>query len=471
MDKYKKLAANTLIFAIGTFGSKLINFLLIKLHTTYLDPTLFSQKDLIEQTANFLIPIFSFSVADAIIRYGIDKAYNNRQVFSTGVVISMMGATILALLSPLFNLIPYLDGYGFVLYLYVYTSCFRSICSQFVRAKGQVKLFAFDGILATLSLLLFNVLFLVILKWGVFGYLFSIILSDFCSGLFLCYMGNLKSYFRIKDINRDVFKTMLRYSLPLIPTAIMWSITSVSDRIFVKYMHGSDANGLYSAATKIPNLISIVSTIFFQAWNMSAISEHKNKDVAKFYTTVFSAYQSVMYIAAAFLIALIIPLTKILLAQQYFVSYQYMPMLCLAVLLLSFSQFLSSIYNATQHTKNSFYTSLAAATVNIILNIALIPTWGVQGAAVATFASYLVCYIIRIFDTRRYIRFKTDHMKTFMNLLVLGGMTGVLLLMPDGWIDYLIAGVCFITIVNFSAVVKTLKQILRRRKKTTEQED
>lgn len=464
MDKYKKLAANTLIFAIGSFGSKLINILLIKLHTVFLEPSLFSQKDLIEQTANFLIPIFSFSIAEAIIRYGIDKSYNNKQVFSTGVAIAMLGATALALLSPLFNFVPYLNGYGFILYIYVYTSCFRSVCSQFVRAKGQVKLFAVDGILATLSILLFNVLFLVVLKWGVLGYLLSIILSDFCSGIFLCFMGNLSRYFDIKSIRPEIFKLMMKYSLPLIPTAIMWSITSVSDRIFVRYINGPEANGLYSAATKIPNLISIVSTIFFQAWNMSAISENDSKHITKFYTTVFSAYQSVMYIATAFLIALICPLTKLLMSENYYESYKYMPLLSLAVLMLSFSQFLSSVYNATQHTKNSFFTSLAAAGTNIVLNILLIPKWGVQGAAFATFVSYFICYIIRIFDTKRYINFYTDHMKVLMNMLVLGGMSAVLLIMPNGWIDYLIAGVCFITIVNFSAVIKTLKQIINRRK-------
>ena len=108
MDKYKKLAANTMIFAIGAFGSKLINFFLIKLHTHYLAPDMFSQKELIEQTANFLIPIFSVSIAEAIIRYGIDKDFDNRQVFSTGVAISFLGATALALLSPTFNFIPYI---------------------------------------------------------------------------------------------------------------------------------------------------------------------------------------------------------------------------------------------------------------------------------------------------------------------------------------------------------------------------
>ena len=256
------------------------------------------------------------------------------------------------------------------------------------------------------------------------------------------------------------------FPAPLIPTAIMWSITSVADRIFVRYMVGPEANGLYSAATKIPNLISIVSTIFFQAWNMSAIAEHNSKGIAKFYSTVFSAYQSIMFIATAFLIAFIKPLTILLLNKDFFESYKYMPLLSLAVLMLSFSQFLSSIYSATTKTLNSLFTSIAAAVTNTVLNIILIPKWGVQGAAFSTFISYLICYIIRIIDTRRYIKFKANHMKVFINMLFLGTMTAIILLQPKLWIVFMSTGVIFITAINFSAVVRTLKQILNRRKTT-----
>lgn len=464
MDKYKKLATNTIIFAIGTFGSKLINFFLIRFYTTFMTTTVFSEKDLVELTANFLIPVFSFSVADAIIRYGLDKGYKKNEVFSSGVVISLSGASLLAVLSPLFNLVPYLDGYGFILYVYVFTSCFRSICSQFVRAMGNVKLFAIDGILATISLFLFNLIFLAVLRWGAMGYLLSIICSDLCSGIFLFLIASLRKYLSFKSVNMNMIKAMLRYSLPLIPAAIMWSITSVSDRIFVKYLVSSEANGIYSAVTKLPNLISIVSTIFFQAWNMSAIEENDSKSKAKFYTNVFSAYQSIMFIATALIIVFTKPLSEILFAKEYQQGYVYVPILCIAVLFLSYSQFLSSIYCATKHTINSFLTSFAAAGTNIFLNILLIPKYEVYGAAIATMISYGVCYLIRIYDTRRYIYFKVTHVLTVINVLILFALTYVLLREPEKYIIYLTTGVILITIINFKSIIVTIKQILKRRK-------
>ena len=83
MNKYKKLVSNTLIFAIGSFGSKILLLLLTRLYTGNINPGDNSTKELLEQTANFLIPIITFSIADAVIRYGIDKNFDNRKIFTS----------------------------------------------------------------------------------------------------------------------------------------------------------------------------------------------------------------------------------------------------------------------------------------------------------------------------------------------------------------------------------------------------
>lgn len=70
---------------------------------------------------------------------------------------------------------------------------------------------------------------------------------------------------------------MLRYAIPMIPTTLLWWIVSVSDRYIITYMLGADANGLYAAAYKIPTIVVLVSTIFMDAWQVSAVSEIKDR--------------------------------------------------------------------------------------------------------------------------------------------------------------------------------------------------
>ena len=99
MNKYKKLASNTIVFAIGGFGSKILAFLLTRLYTANLESGQFNTKEVLEMCANLLIPMVSFSIADAIIRYGLDKNYERESVFSNAVTV--MPPSCLSGLSPL----------------------------------------------------------------------------------------------------------------------------------------------------------------------------------------------------------------------------------------------------------------------------------------------------------------------------------------------------------------------------------
>ncbi|MBR4101388.1 MAG: polysaccharide biosynthesis C-terminal domain-containing protein [Oscillospiraceae bacterium] len=474
MNKYKSLAMNTAVFAVGSFGSKILMYLLTRLYTHNISSGDNSTKSLLESTANFLIPIVTLSIAEAVIRYGLDREFDKREVFTSACVTEIGGLIGLILLSPLLTLLPYTDGYVIYLVLYIAASSFRQLSSQFVRARGMVRLFALDGILATLSLFCFNVLFISVMHLGVMGFMLSVILSDLCSGIFLWITAKLWQFFNIRLYNSEITKMMLRFSIPMIPTAVLWIITGFSDRLFVRYMDGfaispdvgDSAAGVYDAASKVPNLISMVSTIFFQAWNMSAITENNSKDRSNFYYRIFSAYQSIMFLAAAFTIALCKPLSLILIDSSkdaaYAMAYKYMPVLIIAVLMMSFNQFLSSIYTATKKTSHSFWTSLVAAVVNLVLNVILIYRYGVHGAVIATFVSYFVCYLIRIVDTRRLIPFKVHHMRFVLNLVILFAMSIAAILEPPYLIPFQAVLVIFMCVFNFSAIMQTVKKILRK---------
>lgn len=474
MNKYKNLAFNTIVFAIGSFGSKILAMFLTRLYTTYMPSDMLGTKELIETMANFLIPVFTFSMSESIIRYGLDKDYDNRQVFSTAIMVEVLGLFIMALLSPFLSFIPFVKGFTPWLVVYVIISSFRQTCSLFVRSIGYVKLYAFDGILATLTLFIFNIIFISGFKMEISGFLLAVIASDLTSTIFLCAAARVGRYFSPKYADRDIMKTMLRFSVPMIPTSIMWIITGFSDRIFIKYMHGpaattgDSAAGIYTAASKIPNLVSMVSTVFFQAWNMSAITEYGSKDIGKFYQKVYSAYQSVMFIASAFLILLVKPISAILLNYnnhpEYREAVNYTPVLVMSVLMMCFNLFLSSIYTAAQHTKNSFWTSFITTILNVSLNAVLIKHFGIHGAIAATFISYVVCYIIRIVDARRYIYFKVNHFSTFVNVGILLMMSIISVKQIPFYIPCIIFITIFVLSSNFSAIISTARMVLSRRK-------
>ena len=126
------------------------------------------------------------------------------------------------------------------------------------------------------------------------------------------------------------------------------------------------------------------------------------------------------------------------------------------------NQFFSSIYSATQHTSHSFWTSLVAAVVNLLLNWILIGKLGITGAGIATFASYFVSYVIRVRDARRYVPFPVDHTRFALNLVILFLLSAVSIYTPPGWKVMLAIGLLFTVGYNFNAITSTMRRIIKR---------
>ena len=470
MNKYQKLAGNTIIFAIGNFGAKFLSFILMRLYTGCMTDEQYGMADLLIQTVNVLYPIVTLSMADAVIRFGMEKKTDGRQVYTAALCSTLMGLGVLTLAMPLFNLFDMYNHYSFILYVCCY-SCFRQIASNFVRAKGYVKLFALDGIASSLTIVIFNVLFLVCFNMGVTGYVLSIILSDGLSFVGLTVMAGLHKYLDISFFNKKLFRDMLKYSAPLIPAYVLWWITSASDRWFVKSLCGGGVNGVYSVAYKIPSLLMMFTTLFYQAWQMSAIENRNDSGLSKFYTKIYGAYSSLLMIAAAGIIMLVKPLTYLLVdndpEKNFIYAYHYTPILVIAMIFQCLCQFTSSVYNVKKKSMNSMLTSIIAAAANLILNFLLIPEYGAYGAAIATAVSYAACFSIRIFDVTRLIEFRTYHIRNVVNTVMVCGMAYIAITEPKLTYLWLILIFLLVTALIFGAVLSTAKKILNRRTSKT----
>lgn len=112
-------------------------------------------------------------------------------------------------------------------------------------------------------------------------------------------------------------------------------------------------------------------------------------------------------------------------------------------------------------------TSIVAAVVNIVLDILLIPRLGAYGAAIATMTAYFACFMVRVFDTRSYVKFPINWFKMIVNMIVVGYMAIVAITEPKA--EYVQLIVLFISaaVFNFDAVLSTLRNFItvKRKKK------
>lgn len=438
-NSYKKLVSTTMILAIGTFSSKVLVFLLVPFYTRVLSKTDFGTANLITQACNLLMPLASAGIANSVIRFGLNKESNKSSVFTTGILTVLAGFGLLALFSPLLRMLDFINGYTILVLLYVLMSSLHSVCAQFVQAKKYTKLFALDGVLRTAMTIGLNILFLVVFDLGITGYILATIVSDFISTLFLWFMASLARYFHPRSMDKATTLTMLRYSIPLIPTMVCVWIVSMSDQYMIEYIMNASAAGindianqaprvagvaakafkidwqapseyflgtasvaLYVISNKVPQILSIVAGIFGDAWQISIVSESPEKQ-RKFFSNVFATYQCIALVGASGLIMTAKILVTLLAAPTYYPAWRCIPILVLGMMCSCLGTFLGSIYMVERQSIYTLLTTALGAGANILLNILLIPRYGVMGAALATCLSYMIMFLVRGVHTRKFI--------------------------------------------------------------------
>ena len=393
-----------------------------------------------------------------------------------GIMLMIFGSIGFLVLSPLLNLTGYFNNYIWLIICYILASNIHSVCSQYVCAIGRTKLFAAQGVLNTALTVVLNIIFLAGLNIGVTGYVLSVVLADLLSTAFVFIAARLYTAFKIKKISRSVMKDLLRFCLPLVPSTVFWWITGVSDRYMVAFICSDEMNGLYTAAYKIPTLLTYVVTIFNDAWKLSAVSESEDREkCADFYSQVYKYYIAVMFIGGGAIAVASQLFAWILFADSYYSAWIYIPILAAATVFTSLDTFLGSVYFTVKRTSMSLWTSLAGAAINIALNIALIPTYGAMGASIATFASYFLVYVIRASTMPGFLRFNMYHGKLIVNTFLVGVIAYLMTAFGTQWWGLIASSAVLLVSVIFNArdLVKALKQVIsslkdRKGKKETQ---
>lgn len=465
MDKYKRLVSNTLLFAISQFLRPAISFVMQPLFTYWFaTQEVNAVRNLAAQVANLLIPLVSLGISNAVIRFGLEKGISKKQVFSNGIASIGIGFAILLLAYPLMSLLPFgLKDYLVLIYIYVLVSCLRTLCCQFCRAKQYTRLYAIDGIVCTFVTTIFYILFIRYLNLGATGYLVAIICGDAFSTLFLFTIASLHKYISFKRINTKLFKAMLKYALPLVPTSIFWWITNASDQFFVSAMCGLEWNAIYTAAYVLPNLLALISSVFTEAWQLSAVIDGQDSGRERFFSKVFSAYQSVMFTAGGGLILLAQPFMSFS-QEDYFIGWKFIPMLTIAMVFASLNTFFNSIYMVEKRSGLSLATMAVGAIANCVLNFALIPPLGANGAAIATLISFVIVFVIRAVNTRSLIKVNFQLGRLCINVLLLFAMSLLMIKAVPFWSVWCALLFVIIAVFNIGNIMTTFLRVLKRKK-------
>lgn len=411
--KNKELSLNIALFTVARFFPKMLTFLLVPLYTTYLSPSDYGISEIINTTVQLLLPILTVDIQDAILRFSLDKNYKPQDVLSTGLKTIFTGSIILAVALTIIAFLPSnnLDPlYLVFLAINFFSASIMNTLSMFCRGINKVKIFTISSIINSAVTLIANIILLVVLKWGLFGYLLANCLGSLTAIVLMFFGANIWDYITI-NVDQYVGKEMYRFSFPLIFSCIGWWVTNASDRYLISAFLGVSVSGIYAVAYKIPSILTVFQDIVAQAWSMSVIKEFDRKDVDGFISNTYNRFNVIMILVASSLIVFNIPISKILFSNDFFKAWEYVPPLLVSVTFNAMALFLGSVYTAVKDTKTLSYSTITGALVNIILTVVLVVRIGAYGAALATAISHFIVFFIRHIFLKNYIELDINVVK------------------------------------------------------------
>ena len=405
MNMKRELAKNTLIIILGRFSTQLISLFLLPLYTVYLSPKELGFVDLVVTYIALLVPVLTIQMEMAGFRFLIDARgdESKKKAVISNILQMVMG--ILALLGVVYLLFARFINlpYESIILLNIGASIFASVYLQFARGLGDNKRFAIASTLTGVATFLATLLLVVRGGAGAGGVLGALAIANLTCAIYLFWALKLYSYIDLFKGSRELKRKLLHYSLPLVPNGLSWWVISVSDRTIISIFLGLSANGIYSVSNKYAAIFASVFAIFSMALTESASLHINTKGGDKFLSETNSTSMKLFGGFGLLLIAAVPFVFKFLIGPEFQQASQYIPILIVAALCNAAVGIYSAIYVAKKMTKQVATTSIAAATINIVLTLAFIRTLGIYAAALATVVAYGSMAVFRHYDLKKYI--------------------------------------------------------------------
>lgn len=436
------LMKNTIIFAIGNFGSKLITFFLVPLYTNILTVPEYGKIDLINVISTVIIPLVTLNISEAILRYSMEKDIDKDKVLNVGIAILIIASLIGIISYPLIFMFFSSLTESILLVFFTLTAMSSHIFLYSLRGREKLVEYAVISIIQTFLIAFFNICFLVILKAGINGYILTYIISNLLTSTICLIKLDVIKVLKNFTFDKKIAKEMIKYSVILIPNSLMWWIMNSLDRIMITSMINLDANGIYAVSYKIPTIVVTITSIFNQAWMFSAVKEKESHDKTEYTNSIYSALFYTIVTISIGLLLILKPLLSIYVGSEFFIAWEYTPVLIIGTVFLTLGTFISNEYTAHKDSLGFLKSSSIGAIANLILNFAFIPIIGIQGAAIATCISYITVYTYRIIDTRKYLKIKVLDLKKVICIILL--LLSALFVYIDNNYSYILNTLIFI---------------------------
>lgn len=453
------------IFLIGTVSSKVIVFFMLPVYTKFIKPVDYGYYDLSTTYIALLSGILFFDVWSSMMRFMYDsrkldgkyKAVGSAWVIFGGsaIVYVIVGIIIASTLG-----IRYVG----LIFLYGLSNNISSMYDFTSRGLGKNRQFAISGVLCTLTNVFTNLILLVLWHWDFSSLYIAFILGNLVQAAYLEANVHLLKHARWKILDFSLIKTMLRYTMPLCINSVSYWLLYSFDRLVINHMMGTAANGYFAIGDKFGAMIALVTTCFTYAWQEMSFAHAANKgNDGAFFAKACNTYMKFLGAGAAILISACYIIFPLMVNKSYEAAKVTIPLFLLVGLISALSTFIGNVFYAIKDTKTIFTSMVASCLLNLALCFPLIHAFGLNGANISIFLSFLLNIIIRNFILRKKIGFRLN-LRIVLLLLVWIGLSSVIYAKGNLWINmawfvFSLVYACFI----FRDMIKALMMGLKKK--------
>jgi O-antigen/teichoic acid export membrane protein len=463
MNKYSRLGKNTLLVFMGSAGSKLISLLMLPFYTRWLSVEDYGTTDIINVYVSLLMGLVTACIADAIFIFPKDQpTEKQKSYFSSGLLFAIFSFTITAILFKTVKIIfLYQESSNsftrntWLIYGLLATNFLQQYIQQFVRSIDKIRIYATTGIVVTTSTAICS--FLVIPKWGVFGYVMALIISNLAGTMYSFFCSSAYRFLDLKVAKKDICVEMLKYSIPIMPNSIMWWLIGSLNRLMMEKYLGIREVGIFAVANKFPNILTILFSIFLVSWQISVLDEFGKEGYDYFFNRIFRfvtaglfVFYFVISIGSEFII-------NIFTTIDFYEASQYVPLLTLGCVFSCISGLVGSNFSAARKSKYFFYSSIWGAGVSIVCNYLLIRNMGTIGAAITMPVSFVAIAFSRIIYSWKYV--KINNITYYLFIMFIGILLAIALLFLTNTLKYLVISILFVLFIYLNRTL--IKDVMK----------
>lgn len=427
IEDLKNILKHTSIYSLGNILQKIIGFAMIPVYTRFLSPADYGILELLTLVTMVLSMVLSFRLESAMVRYYSEYAeVSERRKLVSTVLIFMIGVATLTvwMLSLNSSLVSRLvigdEKYGhFFIFIFI-TLAFElcaTIANTYLKIIEKSLHFIAISLLQLLLGLSFNIYFVVALKLGVQGILYSMVIANGTAGLILLGYSLRRTgfHFEIQKLRR-----MMAFGLPFIPAGFLIFVLNMGDRYILNRLGNLSEVGIYALGYKFGMLLSAFLAQPFQSiWGPKRIEIYKSRENRnEIYTRVFTYLVFGLFFAGLAISLLIKDVLVIMATPEFLPAYRVVPFIILGYIFYNLYYFVDFGFYITNKTYWYPVINAVAASANVGLNILLIPKFGAMGAAIVTAISFLICPLMAFVISQRLYYIPYDFARILKLVLV-----------------------------------------------------